>query len=689
MFVFKAAVVGAGTMGGQIAQTIAAAGIPVVLKDISSELVQAGLDEARNVTAGQANKLAEKGKISPEQAQAQIEEVLARIHGTTTYEAFGDVDFVIEAVPEKMQIKQSVFAELDAATPGHTILASNTSSLSITEIGEATLRPEKVVGFHYFYPASLMPLIEIVEGEETSGETVTAAVTFAQAIRKQPIVCAEVPGFVVNRILNSGTSEIWREQERHGLSIKAIDEGVGAAGVIPMGPYFLVNLLGLDTVLHVAEHLAESYGDERFYVPTGMQKLVAEGKLGAKTGGEGFYSAAGEPNLPGDAQPDVDQLVEMLVLKTFVEACLVLEEGVASHRDIDFGLMAGAGLDPRRGLLPPFMKADVEGLDTILERLENAQERHGERFTPPAILRRLVAQGRLGQKSGQGFYAYPQPDADDSVPPTQVVKLETRPDGVAIAWLANGQMNSIAPSVIEDLGKVWAHVKASAAKGAGAAPAGEASGTNAPIRALVIASSNPFLFSAGADIKAFTAMDEAQGEQLIHSAHALLREFEQTGIATIAAVNGLAFGGGCELAMACDVRLAARSALFGQPEIKLGIIPGFGGTQRLPRLVGTNKALEMNLVGDPVLAEEAYEYGLVNRVVDDHELLDTALAWARKLAGQAPIAMEQIKRVSGAGELDEGIEAEKHGFATAFSSADAKEGISAFLGKRAARWSGK
>jgi enoyl-CoA hydratase/3-hydroxyacyl-CoA dehydrogenase len=636
--------------------------------------VQAGLDEARKVTSGQANKLAEKGKITPEQAQAQIEEVLGRINGTTSYEDFGDVDFVIEAVPEKMAIKQSVFAELDAATPGHAILASNTSSLSITEIGEATLRPEKVVGFHYFYPASLMPLIEIVEGEETSGETVTAAVTFAQAIRKQPITCAEVPGFVVNRILNAGTSEIWREQEQKGLSIKAIDEGVGAAGVIPMGPYFLVNLLGLDTVLHVAEHLAESYGDERFYVPKGMQKLVSEGKLGVKTGGEGFYSAAGEPNLPGEAEPNIEELVELLVLKTFVEACLVLEEGVASHRDIDFGLMAGAGLDPRRGLLPPFMKADVEGLDTILERLENAQERHGERFAPPTILRRLVAQGRLGQKSGQGFYAYPRvggSDSDDSAPSTQVVKLETRADGVAIAWLANGQMNSIAPSVIEDLGKVWEHVK------------------DTGIRALVIASSNPFLFSAGADIKAFTAMDEAGGEQLIHAAHALLREMEQTGIATIAAVNGLAFGGGCEVAMACDVRIAARSALFGQPEIKLGIIPGFGGTQRLARLVGANKALEMNLVGDPMLAEEAYEFGLVNRVVDDHELLDTALAWARRLAGQAPIAMEQIKRVSGAGDLDEGIEAEKRAFATAFASADAKEGITAFLGKRAARFQGK
>ncbi|MGN6372971.1 MAG: 3-hydroxyacyl-CoA dehydrogenase/enoyl-CoA hydratase family protein [Solirubrobacteraceae bacterium] len=674
MFVFKAAVVGAGTMGGQIAQTIAVAGIPVVLKDISEELVQAGLDEARKVTEGQIGRLAAKGKITEEQAAEQIAEVLGRIHGTTSYEGFGDVDFVIEAVPERMDIKQAVFAELDAVTPGHAILASNTSSLSIAEIGEATLRPEKVVGFHYFYPASLMPLIEVIESDETSPETVTAAVTFAQAIRKQPITCLEVPGFVVNRILMAGLSEVWREQEEKGLSIKAIDEALAGAKVTPMGPYFLVNLLGLDTVLHVAEHMHDCYGPERFYVPEGISKLVADRKLGAKTGGEGVYTAAGESNLKGDNEPDGPQIVELLSLKTFVEACLVLQEGVATHRDIDFGMMAGAGLDPRRGLLPPFMKADIEGLDSVLERLEQAEERHGERFAPPAILRRLVSQGRLGQKTGQGFYAYPQYDAEQ---PGEVVKLETGapgtrcPEGVAIAWLANGQMNSIAPQVIEDLGKVWEHAKQSG------------------VRALVVASSNPFLFSAGADIKAFTSMDEAAGEQLIHAAHALLCELGSDGIATIAAVNGLAYGGGCELAMACDVRVAARSALFGQPEIKLGIIPGFGGTQRLPRLVGENKALEMNLVGDPILADEAFELGLSNRTVDDHELLDTALAWARKLAAQAPVALEQIKRVSAAGDLDAGIEAEKQGFATAFGSDDAKEGIAAFLGKRAPVFKGR
>ena len=666
MFVFKAAVVGAGTMGGQIAQTIAASGTPVVLKDVKDELVQAGLDEARNVTQGQVNGLVEKGRLTEEQAAAQVEEVVGRIQGATTYEGFGDVDFVIEAVPERMEIKQAVFAELDAVTPGHAILASNTSSLSITEIGEATHRPDKVVGFHYFYPASVMPLIEIVEGDDTSAETVGIAVNFAQAIRKQPITCAEVPGFVVNRILNSGISEIWREQEEKGLSIKAIDEGVGAANVVPMGPYFLVNLLGLDTVVHVAEHLHESYGD-RFYVPEGMQRLVADGKLGAKTGGDGVYTPQGEPALAGDAEPDVDELVELLTLKTFVEACLVLDEGVATPRDIDVGMMAGAGLDPRRGLFPPFMKADMEGLDVVLERLESATERHGERFAPPLVLRRLVAQGRLGQKSGQGFYPYAQADDEQ---PGETVKLETRGD-VAIAWLGNGLMNSIAPQVIADLGAVWEKVEASG------------------VRALVIASANPLVFSAGADIKAFTAMDEAGGRELLETAHGLLRSFERSSVVTIAAVNGLAFGGGCELAMACDVRIAAQSALFGQPEVKLGIIPGFGGTQRLPRLVGENKALEMNLVGDAIGAEEAYVFGLVNRVVVDHELLDTALAWARKLAGQAPLAVGAIKEVSARADLDEGIEAEKAGFARVFASEDAREGIGAFLGKRQPTWRGR
>jgi enoyl-CoA hydratase/3-hydroxyacyl-CoA dehydrogenase len=157
----------------------------------------------------------------------------------------------------------------------------------------------------------------------------------------------------------------------------------------------------------------------------------------------------------------------------------------------------------------------------------------------------------------------------------------------------------------------------------------------------------------------------------------------------VAAINAIAYGGGCELAMACDFRVAAESAVFGQPEINLGIIPGFGGTQRLPRLVGESRAKEMNLTGDAVLALEAREWGLADDLVPDEQLLDVALSWARKLAAQAPLAVEQIKLVSNKGDLDEGIEAEKEGFAKVFLSEDGREGISAFLGKRSPTWKGK
>jgi enoyl-CoA hydratase/carnithine racemase len=367
-------------------------------------------------------------------------------------------------------------------------------------------------------------------------------------------------------------------------------------------------------------------------------------------------------STPETTQQVDERLVERFQLKAFVEACLVLEEGIAGIRDVDLGLMMGTGMVPG-----PFARADLRGLDEVLAALEQAAEDWGESFEPPLVLRRLVAQGRLGAKSGQGFYPYPQPDEGYETAP---VKLDTRGE-IAIVWLDNPPANGLSPAVIEALDRAWQAIEA--------AP---------DVRAMILTSPNPALFSAGADIKSFTKMDAAGGGDLLARGHELLRSWERSRTMTIAAVNGLAFGGGCEIAMACDVRLAAYSATFAQPEINLGIIPGFGGTQRLPRLVGPAKALEMNTIGDPISAEEAYEYGLVNRVTADHELFDTALAWGRKFAQQAPLALELVKRASHKGDLDEGIEAEKQAFATAFASEDAREGIAAFIGKRSPRFKG-
>src|SRR5829696_9129638 len=330
-----------------------------------------------------------------------------------------------------------------------------------------------------------------------------------------------------------------------------------------------------------------------------------------------------------------DAIVQRMGLKTLVEACLVLEEGVAAAKDIEVGMMMGAGILPG-----PFTRADDAGLDTLLEQLERAEREWGPAFEPPTVLRRFVAQGRLGKKSGQGFFPYPQPDPGDQ---RETVLLETRGD-MAIAWLNRPPANPLSPQAVRDLIDLWEAV-------------------DGKVRAFVLASSNIFTFSAGADIKEFSKSPEAEGAELVESAHRFMRGMEQSPTVTIAAVNSIAFGGGCELAMACDFRIAAESATFGQ--------------------------LEINLGGDPIDAYEAHRVGLANQVVPDHELFDTALAWARRVAEKAPIAIEEIKKRSHRPDLDEGLAAEAEGFGRTFGSEDAKEGIAAFLGKRRPSFKGR
>jgi enoyl-CoA hydratase/3-hydroxyacyl-CoA dehydrogenase len=530
MFVFKAAVVGTDDAAREIAAAIEAAGVEVVLID----------------GAG--------------------------------FGGLGDVDLVVEAMPERMEVKHRVFAELDAATPGHAILATTTSGLSITEIGEITLRPEQVVGLHFAGPR----IVEVVESDDTSPETAQAAAAFVQKLRRSALRCVECPGFVVNRVLSSVAAEQGESTELSGA-------------------------------------LRDAYGD-RFRL--------------ARNAGE-------------------DTSEERAELKAFVEACLILEEGIAGVRDIDLGT----------GRV--FAKADARGLDDLLDALTRAESRWGEHFEPPLILRRLVAQGRTGVAAGQGFHPYPR--ADSSFGP---VGLEFRGD-IAVVWIDNPPANSLGPETIEGLAAAWDEL---VARGA---------------RAMVLASASQSLFCAGADIKAFTQWDLESGRAHLERIHGIGRAWETSRVTTIAAINGLAFGGGCEIAMACDVRLAGRSATFGQPEINLGLIPGFGGTQRLARLVGPAKALEMNTIGDPISADEAFEFGLANRVIEDHELFDAALAWARRLAGQAPVAVEEIKRVSHHGDLDAGLAAERDAFLRVHGSEDGREGVAAFIEKRKPNFTGR
>ena len=274
MFVFKAAVVGAGTMGGEIAQVIASADIPVVLKDVDQKFIDQGLEKAKQVTEGQLGRLVKKEKLTQEQADAQAAEILGRIHGTTEYEGFGDVDFVVEAVPEKMEIKQAVFGELDALTPGHAILASNTSSLSISEMGDS--RPP---GQGRRLPLLLPGLDDApdrghrgrrhVSGDHAGGR--------ATSPRRSARCRSAAPSAPASWATASPTRRSPRSGgcRRRAAPLEEIDKALTDAKALPMGPFFLADQLGLDTVFKVAQHLQESYGD-RFYVHKGMEELVGE-----------------------------------------------------------------------------------------------------------------------------------------------------------------------------------------------------------------------------------------------------------------------------------------------------------------------------------------------------------------------------------------------------------------------------
>jgi 3-hydroxyacyl-CoA dehydrogenase len=280
MYIKRTAVIGSGTMGADIAYVIANAGIPVVIKDVSED----ALEKAKAHIDDLFQTRVARGRMSPEDVQNRKENMTF----TTSNEDLKDVSLAIEAVSENMRVKQAVFRELDQVLPPLSIIASNTSALSVTELAGMTGRPERVAGFHFFFPAHMMKLIEVISGQSTSQETLDTLRRFAEEIRKIPVSVKECPGFVVNRVLMASMAEVLRFQHETQIPYQEIDQAVTKAGLAPMGPFVLGDALGLDVALEVARTLTAAYGD-RFQAGPQLEALVAEGHLGLKSG-RGFYS---------------------------------------------------------------------------------------------------------------------------------------------------------------------------------------------------------------------------------------------------------------------------------------------------------------------------------------------------------------------------------------------------------------
>ncbi len=402
MYIYKAGVVGAGTMGAEIAQVITYAGLPVVLKDTTDEFVQKGMEKIRAIY----QRRVDKGKMT----SGDMESKMALVMPTTRYEDMKDVDIIIEAVPEKMEIKKKVFQDLDAIMPESAILATNTSALSISEMGAATKRPGKVIGMHFFYPASVMKLVEVIPGLGTSDETVEDVTSFTESLRKIPVKVNECAGFLVNRLLMPYLNEAAFCLQEGAATREQIDEAVRGFG-LPMGPFVLVDQLGIDVCLDATKVLLDSYGNRM--KPAEIWQAYYDAKYyGAKTGA-GFYTYTEKPDITAKLIADTQAKtkkkgtafsIERIIYPMINEAAYCLEENVAKAADIDVSMLAGVGFpQDKQG---PLHLADEIGLDKVLEVLEKLCSEHGDRFWPSPRLKRMVRANFLGKKTGRGFFEY-------------------------------------------------------------------------------------------------------------------------------------------------------------------------------------------------------------------------------------------------------------------------------------------
>jgi len=385
----SAAVIGAGVMGGGIAQLFAAKKVRVRMKDINWAAIASGYKAAYRVF--------KKGLDRKKLKKFDVDNAMAEIEGTTAWEGFSRVDLVVEAVVEKLDVKKAIFKELSERVSGATILASNTSSLSVTEMALVVKNPERVGGMHFFNPVDKMPLVEVIRAEKTSDETVATIFQFSKKMGKTPIVVKDAPGFVVNRILGPYLNEAGYLMT-DGVAPKKIDQVLEKFGM-PMGPCTLLDEVGLDVGSKVAQVLFGAFG-ERMKPPVLIDAVVKAGRLGKKTG-KGIYLHEGKEvkedaeflatlNIKAkDKLPSNDEIEKRCVFVMINEAARLLEEGVARDAaDIDIGMIFGTGFAPFRGGLLKY--ADSLGAAKVVSELDLLARVHGVRFQPCQFLQTMA-----------------------------------------------------------------------------------------------------------------------------------------------------------------------------------------------------------------------------------------------------------------------------------------------------------
>ena len=388
----KVAIIGSGAMGHGIAELLAITGYEVTMVDINDEFLKKAMEKVK----WSLDKFVEKKRIRREDADA----TLARIHTTTNYEQAGkDMDLAIEAVPENMDLKKKVFVTLDSLAPPHAILTSNTSTLSITEMGKATKRPDKVAGMHFFNPPHTMALVEIIKGDSTNQDTINTLAEIAKKLGKTPVIVRkDVRGFIVNRILGAVFNEAFWAYQRKEATMEGIDASVKYTGGFPMGWFELGDFVGLDIAYEVGNILYQAYGERFKPCAEVIDPLIKEKKFGQKTG-VGFYDwTKGRPRIPFNLLDDYD--VDRSWAVAVNEAAWLIHDDAANPADIDTGMKLGTYWPSG-----PCEYADRTGLDTMLNKLKELYAKYNmEMYKPCPLLEEYVSKGWTGKKAGKGFY---------------------------------------------------------------------------------------------------------------------------------------------------------------------------------------------------------------------------------------------------------------------------------------------
>jgi enoyl-CoA hydratase/3-hydroxyacyl-CoA dehydrogenase len=649
------AVLGAGNMGHGIAEVAALSGYDISLRDIKEEFVEDGYDQIE----WSLGKLAENDQISEEDADDALDRITPLVD---MEEAVGDADLIIEAVPEQMDVKKDVYGEVEEYAPEHTIFATNTSSLSITDLSEVTERPEQFCGMHFFNPPVRMDLVEVISGEHTAEETLDVTEQLAESFDKSPVrVRKDSPGFIVNRILVPLMNEACWIVSEDEATMEEVDSTVKFDIGLPMGAFELGDQVGNDVTYHVLDYMHDVLGDAYQPAPL-LEEVVEEERYGQKTG-EGFYEYGEDSEgaqIPTDAGSE--EIKHRLIAVMANEVGNLVGNDVAPVEDIDEAVKLGAGYPNG-----PAKIADQTGLETLVDTLDDLHEgSDAPRYEVSDYLRE--------RSEGEGTF-YEQDEDEDSVE-YDMIRVEYPGEMVGQIVLDRPhRMNTINVELLDELESAIEDLEA-----------------DDDVRAVLITGEGDDAFSAGADVQSMASSAvPLQGIELSRKGHQIYGELESCSMPVVAGIDGYCLGGGMELSMCADMRIASDRSEFGQPELDLGLLPGWGGTQRLRHIVGDGRAKEIILTADHYDAETMEGYGFVNEVVPNDELYDQAFDLASDLAAGPPVAMELTKKamLHGRENTDAGLEIESQAFGHLIGTDDLMEGITAFMGDGEPDFEGK